>query len=590
MDWGPGFIRGKAHVLGVSVATRNFKTYIPFNHYTGNVQDKSNYIRWLNHCFSGSGIKLAANIHYDLDALKTLDIDVKGVLYDVQVVDALIDDTHTSYSLESIARRRLSKGKSNESLLVALSDHSGTMSDLDMLHPGQVSEYACDDAALLIEIYESQDRDIAEFDLRKALNRECKLTEVLWRMHRQGVRIDVDKAEQISADLTKRATDWLDEANRLSGNRISPTKTKSIAYVLRERGFHVPSTDKGNDSISNDYLKTINDPVIQAIYQWRRLNKIRKDFIDGLFLKYNVNGRIHPSWFQSRNSKEGFDAASGAATGRITGSKPNLTQIPARDKELGPMCRQLVIAEKGEEYCKLDYSSQEPRIALHYAYLSGISGAAEARNRFIEDPKIDFHQMVADMISAAVGYNFERTPAKTISLGVLYAMGLPKLADSLRLSLEEAKNLLQAYNKGAPYFSEISQKAIARVHDVGFVRTWGGRRRIFNQWESATWGDPGIYNSREEALQHYSNVVRAKAHKALNSIVQGSAADQLKESIILCDSEGYLPLICVYDELGFSVANKEDGNKIARIMETALDFSVPMNVEPSFGQNWGATK
>lgn len=590
MDWGPGFIRGQAYVLGVSVATRNFKTYIPFNHYVDNVEDKPNYIRWLNHCFSGQGIKLAANIHYDLDALQTLGVSVKGVHYDVQVVDALIDDTHDSYSLEAISQRRLRKGKSNESLLLALSDIRAGMSDLDMLHPGQVSEYACEDAFLLLQIYESQARDIAEFNLERALERECKLTEVLWRMHRQGVRIDVDKAEQISHDLTKRATDWLDEANRLSGNRISPTKTKSVAYVLRERGYAVPKTDKDNDSISNDYLKSINDPVIQAIYQWRRLNKIRKDFVDGLFLKYNVNGRIHPQWFQSRNTKEGTDSASGAATGRITGSKPNLTQIPARDKELGPMCRQLVLPEDGALYCKGDFSSQEPRWVLHYAYLRGLPGAAEVRQRYLDDKTTDFHQITRDMVEELSGVVLVRREAKTINLGVTYGMGIWKLAQDLGISIEKAKALLTTYHGSVPFLKAISEEMMERVLDVGYIRTWGGRIRRFNQWQSAKWDDTGLYNSREEALQHYTNVVRAKAHKALNSAVQGTAADQMKQAIIDLDSEGILPILQVYDETGTSVDSEAMAYRVCEIMENALPGEVPALVEPSIGTNWGATK
>jgi DNA polymerase I len=590
LDYGPGFIRGTAYVLGVSIAVPGFKTYIPFKHYTGNVEDQPNYIRWLNHCFSGAGTKLAANIHYDLDALKTIGVSVKGRLYDVQVIDALIDDTHDSYSLESIAQRRLQKGKSNEALLLALSDHRCSMSDLDMLHPGQVSEYACEDAALLIEIYRSQSREIEELDLGRALERECKLTEVLWRMHQQGVRIDLDKANQISTDLTKRATDWLDEANRLSGLRIHPTKTKSVAYVLRERGYYVPQTAKDNDSISNDYLKSINDPVIQAVYQWRRLNKIRKDFIDGLFLKYNVNGRIHPQWFQSRNTKEGSDAASGAATGRITGSKPNLTQIPSRDKELGPMCRQLVLPEQGALYCKGDFSSQEPRWVLHYAYLRKLAGATEIRQRYLDDKTTDFHSITRDMVEELTGVVLTRRDAKTINLGVTYAMGEPKLADDLGISREAAKSLLRTYHGALPFLKGISEEMTARIHEVGYIRTWGGRIRRFTKWESATWGDPGLYNSREEALQHYTNVVRAKAHKALNSAVQGTAADQMKQAIIDLDGEGMLPLLQVYDECGLSVSSEQQGYRMCEIMENALPGEVPALVEPAFGPNWGDCK
>lgn len=589
-DTGPGFISGKAHVLGISVAVPGFSTYIPLRHVAGNTDEPEAALRWLKHIMGGSGIKLGANTHYDMDALKTLDISVKGSLYDVQVVDALIDDTHPSYSLESIARRRLARGKDDKRLKEALSDVRGGMSDLDMLHAGQVAEYAIEDAALLIDIHRAQSFEISEYDLGKALARECKLTEVLWRMHQQGVRVDVDKAEQISRDLAKRADDWLAEANRLSGLKISPTKTNSVALVLRSLGYDVPQTEKDNDSINNDHLKSIDHPVVQAIYQWRRINKIKRDFVDGLFLKYAVNGRIHPQWFQSRNSKEGSDLASGAATGRITGSKPNLTQIPARDKELGPMCRQLVLPEEGGIYCKGDFSSQEPRWVLHYAYLMRLKGSAEIRQRYLDDKTTDFHQITRDMVEEKSGVVLTRRDAKTINLGITYGMGEPKLADDLGIGREEAKTLLRTYHGNVPFLKEISELMMERVHEVGYIRTWGGRIRRFNEWESSKWGDPGLYKTREEALQHYANVVRAKAHKALNSAVQGTAADQMKQAIIDLDSEGILPILQVYDETGTTVDSEAMGYRVCEIMENALPGEVPALVEPAFGPHWGAVK
>lgn len=589
-ELGPGFINGSAHVLGISIAVPGFSTYIPIRHYDGNIDNPEQGLHWVRSCLSGNGVKLAANAHYDMDALRTLGIPVNGTMYDVQVVDALIDDTHSSYSLESISQRRLGRGKNDAQLKQALADIKGTMSDLDQLSAGQVATYAIEDATLLLEIYASQQLDIAEFDLAKALERECRLTRVLWDMHQRGVRIDVDRAHQISEQLTTRANDWLAEANRLSGLKISPLKPKSVSYVLRERGIYVPKTEKDNDSISNDYLKTIDDPVVQAIYQWRRINKVKKDFIDGLFLKYNVNGRIHPQWFQSRNSKEGSDLASGAATGRITGSKPNLTQIPARDKELGPMCRQLVLPEEGALYCKGDFSSQEPRWVLHYAYLMGFQGAAEVRQRYLDDNRTDFHQITRDMVEANSGVVLIRRDAKTINLGITYGMGLPKLAGDLNISVEAAKNILAALHKSVPFLRNISDAMMERVHEVGYIRTWGGRIRRFNQWESARWGDDGLYNTREEALQHYSSVVRAKAHKALNSAVQGTAADQMKQALINLHGEGLMPFLQVYDETGTSVSDEATGHRVCKIMEEALPGEVPALVEPSFGANWGETK
>jgi DNA polymerase-1 len=590
MDLGPGFIRGDGYVLGVSVAVEGFSTYVPLRHYDGNMEDYDGAIRWLKHVFKTPATKLAANIHYDLDALKTLGIKVSGTHYDVQVVDALIDDTHPSYSLENISQRRLGVGKDDAELKNALADIGGGLSDMDKLHAGQVAAYAIRDASLLIEIHAAQSRDIEEFDLGRALLRECQLTEVLWRMHQQGVRVNVSKAEETSEKLGKQADAWLAEANRLSGLRISPTRTNSVAYVLRSLGYSVPQTAKDNDSISNDYLKTIDNPIIQAVYQWRRINKIKRDFIDGLFLKYLVGDRIHPQWFQSRNSKEGSDLASGAATGRITGSKPNLTQIPSRDPELGPMCRELVLPEDGAIYCKGDFSSQEPRWVLHYAYIRGLSGAGEIRQRYLDDKTTDFHQITRDMVEEKSGVNLSRREAKTINLGVTYGMGIWKLANDLGISIDAAKDLMRTYHGNVPFLKAISEQMMERVKEVGYIRTWGGRIRRFNEWESSEYGEGTIYKTREEALQHHASVVRAKAHKALNSAVQGTSADQMKQAIINLDAEGILPILQVYDETGTSVDSEAMGYRVCQIMEEALPGEVPALVEPSFGPNWGATK
>jgi DNA polymerase-1 len=254
------------------------------------------------------------------------------------------------------------------------------------------------------------------------------------------------------------------------------------------------------------------------------------------------------------------------------------------------MCRQLVLPEQGALYCKGDFSSQEPRWVLHYAYLRKLAGAAEIRQRYLDDKTTDFHSITRDMVEELTGVVLTRRDAKTINLGVTYGMGEPKLADDLGISRDAAKSLLRTYHGALPFLKGISEEMMERVHEVGFIRTWGGRIRRFSKWESSTWGDPGLYNSREEALQHYSSVHRAKAHKALNSAVQGTSADQMKQALIDLDSEGILPILQVYDETGTNVDSEAMAYRVCEIMENALPGEVPALVEPSTGPNWGATK
>ena len=583
---GPGYIRGDAFVCGVSVAVDGWATYIPLKHYDGNIDNPDMAIKWLQDILCNANCKLFANAHYDMDALKTLGVHVSGEIYDVQVADSLILEDQPSFSLESIATRRLGSGKDDTLLKQLLSDTRSNWSSMPMLSAGHVAEYAIRDAELLLDIRDDQLGDISRLNLEVALARECKLTRVLWDMHQRGIPINVSKAEQTSALLKQRAQSHLEEARRSVPIRFNPDSSKSLAGLLQERGVDVPQTRKGNPSVSNDYLKSTGDEVLLNVYEYRRINKIRRDFIDGLFLEHAVRGRIHPQWFQSRHSSEADDEVGGAATGRITGSKPNLTQIPARDPELGPMCREIVEPEDGELYCKLDYSSQEPRITLHFAYKLGCPGAAEARKLFLDNKKVDFHEITRQLFVSRSGRELTRRQSKDINLGLTYAMGKPKLALKLGMDYDSASALFAEYHEAVPFIRCALNKAMSAAQERGYIITLGGRRRYFNQWEATQFDAKGIYDSREECLAIHGTARRALTHKALNSAVQGTAADQMKESLIQCWEAGYLPLLQVYDECGFSIASPEVSSTLSEIMENSLPMEVPALCEPQIGENW----
>lgn len=592
LDMGPGFIRGDAHVLGVSVAVPGFACYIPLNHYDGNVTDKDLAVKWLQNTLGGSGKKLGANIHYDLDAVRTLGVTLGGDYYDVQTVESIIDEGLPSYSLEAVAQKRLGVGKDTAHLDAVLGSGRNRMQNLRWVSAGDCATYAVQDAALLIDIEVSQRADVDSYDLVQAVDREVDLTHALWDMHQRGVRIDVEQAHRTSEEWALRAKQSLDEAYRLYGSRLNPDSSKSLAIVLADRGFRVPRTDKGNPSVSNEYLRSCDDPVLSAIYEYRRLNKIRRDFIDGLFLRYNINGRLHPQWFQSRHTREGAadGEVGGAETGRITGSKPNLTQVPSRDKELGPITRALVLPEEGAIWCKGDFSSQEPRWITHFAYLAKCDGAAELRQRYIEDRHLDMHMWARDLIAEKTGVELERRPVKNINLGLAYGMGKPLLASKIGMSLDDAKGLFAAYHAAIPFMGQIADKASKRAQELGLIRTWGGRLRRFELWESTEWDQKGLFKSREACVQQWGSARRAKTHKALNSAVQGTAADQIKQAIVDLWRSGDLPLLQVYDEIGFSVGTHKEGYILCEIMEEALKGEVPALVEPEFGPSWGECK
>ncbi len=587
-ELGPGFIRGDAHVIGFSVAVPGWSTYVPLHHYSGNVDNPEQAKRWLADCLkSYDSVILGANIHYDLDALWAAGIKVNGKLWDVQVVDSIIDETLNSYSLENIAQRRLGEGKKNLELKQTLANMKATMSDLRKLESSYVAEYGERDASLLLEIYQSQLADIQLLNLGAAIERENRLTRTLWNMHQQGVRVNVDKVVQLNEKWLGQANDYLNEARRLAGWRFNPNSPKHLAGLLDARGISYNLTAKGNPTISNEFLESIDDPICALITNYRRLNKIRKDYCEGVFLKYLVGDRIYPQWFQSRNSKKDEDDAHGATTGRITGSKPNLTQIPARS-DLGKELRSVVEAEQGETYVKLDYSSQEPRISLHFAVKAKCSGAAEARQRFLDDKRTDYHQMTKDLIFEKAGVVVDRREAKDCNLGLTYGMQFRRLAQKLGLDEPSARTLLAAYHKGVPYVQEITELAQKQAAKMGYVRTIGGRLRRFNEW--GIYGAKTTYRTKEEAMKAYGQAELLGMHKAFNAAVQGSAADQMKQSLIMLEDAGQLPLLQVYDECGLSVGSTKQIDEAVEIMEHSFELEVPSLVEPAVGRSWGEAK
>ena len=193
----------------------------------------------------------------------------------------------------------------------------------------------------------------------------------------------------------------------------------------------------------------------------------------------------------------------------------------------------------------------------------------------------DFHQMVADMAGIS------RKEAKTVNLGIMYGMGVGKLAAQLVLSNDEAKALMAKYHQRVPFVKTLAERVMQRAAKNGKIRTISGRLCRFDMWEPKTFG----YNKpmkHEDAEREYGPLIRrAFTYKALNRLIQGSAADQTKKAMVDCYEEGLVPLITVHDELCFSVESDVQAQKIKNIMETGLELAVPSKVDQDIQANWG---
>jgi len=248
------------------------------------------------------------------------------------------------------------------------------------------------------------------------------------------------------------------------------------------------------------------------------------------------------------------------------------------------MIRGLFIPDEGCKWGSFDYSSQEPRLLVHYC-----ASLPEDQRHPIIDSVVaeyhkgdaDFHQMVADLASIT------RKQAKTVNLGIMYGMGVGKLAHTMDISPEEAKSLLAKYREKVPFVKGLADFVSQRASINGQIRTMSGRLCRFDMWEPKTFG----YNKpmkREEAEKEYGHILkRAFTYKALNKLIQGSAADQTKVAMAECYKEGLVPLLTVHDELCFNVESKEQASRITEIMETSTELKVPSKVDQELGNNWG---
>ena len=329
-------------------------------------------------------------------------------------------------------------------------------------------------------------------------------------------------------------------------------------------------------SFTKNFLQNQTDPVVKAIAHAREINKSHTTFIDTI-LKHSHNGRIHAEINQIRSDQ------GGTVTGRFSYNNPNLQQIPARNKELGPRIRSLFIPEEGMTWGCFDYSQQEPRLVTHYAALDGLYGVEEVLDAY-NGGEADFHQIVAEMA------DIPRSQAKTINLGLFYGMGKNKLQAELGVSKENAEDLFRTYHDKVPFVKMLMESVMRRAQDRGRVRTLLGRRCRFDLWEPNQFGIHKALPHEEALAEHGPGIKRAFTYKALNRLIQGSAADMTKKAMVELHKEGITPHIQVHDELDISVVNSLEAAKIKDIMESAVELEVPNKVDYESGPNWGTIK
>jgi DNA polymerase I-like protein with 3'-5' exonuclease and polymerase domains len=607
------------------------KHYLPFRHEGGDNLDETEVLRYLRDNIKNyRGEFVGANLAYDVDYGYNdgFEWHRDAKFRDVQIADPLINELEWSYSLANIGKRHGIDAKDETLLIEAAKAHGlDAKKGLWRLPARFVGAYGEQDVTSPLEILRMQEKKIEAAGLREIWDLETDVLPVLVRMRRRGVRIDFEKLESIekwALDEEKKALDLVKRETGVSIGLDNIWKPNLIAPALEDIGMRLNKTTTGAPQIDKALLGGSDHPVPNAILHARKVNKIRTTFAASI-RRYAVKGKIHCSFKQIAAETESGEQK-GVRYGRVSAIDPNLQQQPSPDRDpvIAGEWRKIFIPEEGAIWGCNDYSQQEPRWTTHFAALMDFPKARDAAKRYREDPSTDNHEMMTRIVNgdsivdkwmsqSPKQFKLERGFSKAIYLGLCYGEGGAKLcmdigkptrwahisgwgkkrrieyhdskedAMSARMDMgtgyykemagEEGQEILDKFDREAPFVGALAKAASARAEAKGFVKTIFNRHLHFEQ--------------RDDGSYDYT-------HKALNRVIQGSSADQTKLALVEIDkTDAYLQLQ-VHDETDGSYGSVAEAVAVGDIMRDCVLKRcrplVPFKVDTETGPNWGSIK
>ena len=576
---GPGWPRNDGYIVGYAVAVDGWAGYFPVAHGGGGNLDRGLVERWIRKVLETPADKIMHNAAYDAGWLLASGFKINGRIIDTMVAAPLLDENRFSFSLNSLGFEYLKETKSEQALKDAANDFGvHAKKELWKLPAMYVGAYAEQDAALTLKLWHHFKILLRKEEVDSIFTLETDLLPIIIELTRKGIRFDRNKCEQQIEAMRRKEEKCLSEIKKTAGVKVDIWAAASIATAFDKLGIQYPKSATGLPCFTKSFLDSHSHPIARLIVEARELNKTHGTFLTP-YLNFSAkDGRIHPHVNQIR-SDEG-----GTVTGRLSMANPNLQQVPARHEIIGPLVRSLFLPEEGQLWAANDFSSQEPRLLVHYATLLGLPGADTVAQAYRENPDTDFHQMVADMAG------IERKQAKTIGLGLMYGMGKQKLANQLDIPLEEASELINTFHSKVPFLRGTVDAVMRRIENRasgGAISTLLGRKCRFPLWEPADWGIHKALPYEEAAAKYGSRIKRAMTYKGLNRLIQGSAADQTKAAMIALHKAGFRILLQVHDEIALSVDNQDQAKEAAEIMAKAVNLEVPSRVDVEAGPSWG---
>lgn len=512
-----------------------------------------------------SSLKTGQNIKYDMLVLARYGVDIKGKMFDTMVAHYVLQP-ELPHNMDALAEQYL--GYSTIKIEELIGPKGKKQKNMRDLPPGDVYEYACEDADVTLRLKNALHDELVRNDAIQLFEEvEMPLVRVLAAMELTGVRIDTETLRETSELFTLRMNKLEEEVFALAGESFNLSSPKQVGEILFDKlkiDERAKRTKTGQYVTSEEVLEKLRPrhEIVDRILNYRGLKKLTSTYVDSLPTLINPStGKIHTSFNQTVTS-----------TGRLSSSNPNLQNIPVRGDD-GKEIRKAFIPEPGCTFFSADYSQIELRIMAH---LSGDKHMIEA---FLEDDDIHastaakiYHKPIADVTRD------ERRKAKTANFGIIYGISVFGLAERLNVPRSEARELIDGYFATYPRVREYMEESIERARRQGYIETLLRRRRYL----------PDI-NSRNAIVRGYAE------RNAINAPIQGSAADIIKIAMVriynrfLSENLRSTMMLQVHDELNFSVVPEEREiveQIVIHEMENAYSLSVPLKADCGWGANW----
>jgi DNA polymerase-1 len=564
----------KAGLVGISLAIKEGQGYyIPIGHLTGNNLPLKKVIAALEKTFTNPKIgKVAHNAKYDYIVLARHGLIVSPITFDTMIAEFVVDPSSRNLGLKNLAQSRLDEQMTHIEDLIGKGKKQISMAEVAI---ESAAAYAAADAETTLRLMHIMEKEVKRVNGEKLMTEiEMPLIPVLADMEMTGVLLDLPFFKKMSDQLNMRMTEIERQVYESVGKTFNINSTQQLSDILFNR-LGLESPDKGRKTASGHFstnafvLESLRGqhPVVDMVLEHRELSKLKSTYVDALpAAVVSQTGRVHTSYSQT-----------GAVTGRISSSNPNLQNIPIRTEE-GRRVRNGFIAGKGNLLLSVDYSQIELRIVAHMAKDESMLAAFSAD----EDIHLTTAAAIYGVPKEAVTKEMRRH-AKAINFGLIYGMSSFGLKNSTGLTLAEAENFVKAYFQKFPGVKKYLDGIRKLAAQQGYVETLLGRRRYF----------PALQSSLNQAARN------REEREAINSPVQGTAADIMKiamlripEALQKANLRGKM-LLQVHDELVLECPRKEVDETARVVQETmanAYPLSIPLSTEARCGQSWGEMK